>query len=108
MTDTSRYFVVAMGTLTPRDRQEETMKKYRKKPIVIDAVQITEDTFAAPHPNKDHVVGIVYDPVLKEARIRTLEGVMTGNLGDWIICGIKGEFYPCKSDIFEATYEPVE
>lgn len=38
-------------------------------------------------------------------RIQTLEGMMTAEIGDWIIKGIKGEFYPCKSDIFEATYE---
>lgn len=38
--------------------------------------------------------------------IKTLEGVMTANAGDWIICGVKGEIYPCKPDIFDATYEP--
>jgi hypothetical protein len=40
--------------------------------------------------------------------IHTLEGAMTASVGDWIIRGVKGEFYPCKPDIFEATYEPVE
>lgn len=39
--------------------------------------------------------------------IRTLEGAMTASVGDYIICGVKGEFYPCKPDIFEATYEEV-
>lgn len=39
--------------------------------------------------------------------IVTLEGVMRADLDDWIICGVKGEIYPCKPDIFEATYEPV-
>ncbi len=39
--------------------------------------------------------------------IDTLEGVMTGNIGDWIIQGVKGEIYPCKPDIFDATYEQV-
>jgi hypothetical protein len=39
--------------------------------------------------------------------IKTLEGVMRGDMGDWIIKGVKGEFYPCKPDIFEATYESV-
>lgn len=39
--------------------------------------------------------------------IPTLEGEMRADLGDWIICGVKGEFYPCKPDIFDATYEPV-
>jgi hypothetical protein len=40
--------------------------------------------------------------------IKTLEGTMLANLGDWIIRGVQGEFYPCKPDIFEATYEPVD
>lgn len=40
--------------------------------------------------------------------ILTLEGKMTADVGDWIIRGVKGEFYPCKPDIFEATYEPAE
>lgn len=40
--------------------------------------------------------------------IHTLEGVMRAELGDWIICGVKGELYPCKPDIFEATYEVTE
>jgi hypothetical protein len=82
--------------------------KFRKKPVVIDAVQITDSTFDAPHPNNEHVFGVIYDPVNRVARIRTLEGEMIGNIGDWIICGVKGELYPCKPDIFEATYEKVE
>ena len=59
--------------------------KFRKKPIVIEAYQ----TRAVMH-------------------IATLEGVMTANPGDWIITGVNGEQYPCKPDIFEKTYEPVE
>jgi len=84
------------------------MARYRKKPVVIEAVQITEDTFSAPHPNPEHIVGVVYDPIQKSVFIPTLEGTMRGNLGDWIITGVKGELYPCKPDVFEATYEPVE
>ena len=82
--------------------------KFRKKPVVIDAWQFTEET-------KDQVFNQVtcncyadWDengkPVL---RIQTLEGEMTANLGDWVIRGVKGEFYPCRADIFEATYEAV-
>lgn len=81
------------------------MKKFRKIPVVIEAVQITERTFSDPHPNPEHVVGVVYDPVKKVVRIHTLEGVMVGRIGDWIIRGIKGELYPCKPDIFDITYE---
>jgi len=85
------------------------MAKYRKKPVVIDAELFTEAT-------KDRCYNFITcnryadrDANGKPAlRIQTLEGEMTANLGDWIIKGVKGEFYPCKSDIFEATYEPVE
>jgi hypothetical protein len=82
------------------------MAKYRKKPVVVEAVQITDSTFDAPHPNPEHFAGVRYDPVNRTVEILTLEGTMTGSLGDWIIKGIKGELYPCKPDIFEATYEP--
>lgn len=84
------------------------MPKFRKRPVVIEAVQITNATFDAPHPNPEHVCGVRYDPVRREAHIRTLEGEMVGALGDWIITGVKGEHYPCKPDIFEATYEEVQ
>lgn len=84
------------------------MAKYRKKPVVIEAVQITVETFAAAHPNPDHIVGVTYDPINMVVKIPTLEGEMTGQLGDWIICGVNGEHYPCKPDIFEKTYEKVE
>lgn len=83
------------------------MAKYRKKPVVIEAVQITDSTFDAPHPNPEHVYGVTYDPVKRNVRIITLEGVMTGEIGDWIITGVEGERYPCKPNIFEATYEAV-
>ncbi len=61
------------------------MAKYRKRPVVIEAYQ----TSVVEH-------------------IHTLEGVMTAMPGDWVITGIAGERYPCKPDIFEATYEPVD
>lgn len=83
------------------------MKPYRKLPVVIHALQLTEDIFTAEHPNCAHLPGVTYDPLSKQAYIPTLEGTMTASLGDWIIRGIKGEHYPCKPDIFEKTYEPV-
>lgn len=82
--------------------------KFRKKPIVIDAVQVTDLTFDSPHPNDEHIIGLMYDPVARTVAIETLEGTMTASLGDWIITGVKGEHYPCKPDIFEASYEPAE
>jgi hypothetical protein len=82
------------------------IKTYVKKPIAINAVQITDATFDDPHPNPDHFPGVTYDPIGRSARVHTLEGTMTARLGDWLIKGVKGEIYPCKLDIFEATYEP--
>ncbi len=84
------------------------MEKFRKKPIVVEAVQITDRTFDEPHPNPEHIPGVIYDPVRRAAYIRTPEGEMRGDLGDWIIRGVAGELYPCKPDIFAATYEPVQ
>lgn len=84
------------------------MAKYRKKPVVIDAMQFTEE-------GKDRVFNFITCNSYPEMdqignyiiKIETLEGVMTANLGDWIIKGVNGEFYPCKPDIFEKTYEEV-
>ncbi len=78
--------------------------KYRKKPIVIEAVQWTGDNFGDLTELMHNAYG-VYD---KKITITTLEGVMTADIGDWIIKGVKGEFYPCKPDIFEEIYEKVE
>lgn len=61
------------------------VKKYRKKPVVIEAYQTD-----------------------KKMVIHTLEGDMTAQVGDWIITGLRGEQYPCKPDIFEKSYELVE
>lgn len=87
------------------------MAKFRKIPVVIDAVQF--------HGMVDGVVG---DPELMELidsqdltvtlgpsilAIDTLEGQMVASVGDWIIKGVKGELYPCKPDIFAMTYEAV-
>ena len=59
------------------------MPKFRKLPVVIDAIRLTE-----------------------RMEIVTLEGTMVGEPGDWLITGVQGEMYPCKDDIFRATYEP--
>lgn len=80
--------------------------RFRKRPIIIEAVRITEGTFNDPHP--DHIKGVIYDPIKRCVLIPTLEGTMKGNIGDWIIRGVAGESYPCKPDIFAATYEPAE
>jgi hypothetical protein len=76
--------------------------KYVKKPIVVEARQLTGKNLSNVAEWCD---GWDWGDRLS---IETLEGVMTAQLGDWIIKGVKGEFYPCKPDIFAATYEPVE
>jgi hypothetical protein len=82
-------------------------QKYRKKPVIIEAWKWTgslETSEVQPiwiHANRD--VGVKGDRL----EVRTLEGTMLAMPGDWIIQGVKGELYPCKPDIFEATYEAV-
>lgn len=85
--------------------------KYRKKPVIIEAIQFEDnsdriieihefmggDTIRINYEDKDN-------PYLK---IETLEGIMKASVGDYIIKGVNGEFYPCKPDIFEKTYERV-
>lgn len=81
--------------------------KYRKKPVVISAIQHKEgeqDAFFGPFVSD----GTVRFPEDGTILIKTLEGEMVGQPGDWIIQGVKGELYPCKPDIFAATYEEVK
>jgi hypothetical protein len=82
--------------------------KYRKKPVVIEARQLIEgqdnDALAAWCGADDW--GYEWEKLFMA--IDTLEGVMTAHEGDWIIKGVQGEFYPCRNDIFEATYEPAD
>ena len=84
------------------------MKKYRKKPVVVEAVQWDGKNRKEIRAWAGNVVFVNYaDSSDKNLYIETLEGQMVARIGDWIIKGIKGEFYPCKPDIFEATYEEV-
>ena len=101
--------------------------KFRKKPVVIEARQLVDSTADVhdvyrwvesntlgsfepmaviegrqPYPAS----GVSIDPRDGRLIISTLEGLHWADLGDWIIRGVQGEFYPCKPDIFEATYEP--
>lgn len=84
---------------------------YRKKPVVISAVRF-EDTpdslVAIGRMGLDPIVVSYADPAAPILTIKTLEGVMSANVGDYVIRGVKGEFYPCKPDIFDKTYEPAE
>lgn len=95
------------------------IKKYIKKPVQIEAIQLKEDNIIEVF---DFLDGANYKEtksseeledfnqrMLKQGyiEIETLEGIMKASFGDFIIKGVKGEFYPCKPDIFQATYEEV-
>jgi hypothetical protein len=79
------------------------MPMYRKKPVVIEAHRYSRLALEAERVAK-WCGGNQTDEGLE---IDTLEGTMHADYGDWIIKGVKGEFYPCKPDIFAATYEAV-
>jgi len=83
--------------------------KFRKKPVVIEAFQWSEDVQSEDWP--DWFLGGIgrgdVQPQDECCLIKTLEGTMRADYKDWIIRGVKGEIYPCKPDIFAATYEPV-
>lgn len=87
--------------------------KFRKKPVVIEAKQFNGNNAAeliqwAHMGLPDLANSIVTRDYENILTIRTLEGYMACIKGDWLIKGVKGEFYPCKPDIFDATYEKVE
>lgn len=87
-----------------------TTQRFRKKPVEIEAMELRQDN---PDTVADWCGGrSIYDPKASDPTdvyvgvdIPTLEGVMRASVGDWVIRGVKGEFYPCKPDIFAATYE---
>jgi hypothetical protein len=83
------------------------MQKFRSKSDIVEAVQITESTFDAPHPNPEHVPGPIYDPLRRVVLIKTPLGLKTGVVGDWIIRGPHNWITICKSDVFARTYEPL-
>ncbi len=88
------------------------MAKFRKRPVVIDATQLLQ--------GHDLIEGLNYGypvdernppaephPLSGKYWVQTLEGPLVAQFGDWIITGVKGERYPCKPDVFAATYDPV-
>jgi hypothetical protein len=82
-----------------------TQTAFRKKPVVINAV-IWDGKLTTVERLGTYSGTVSQDLGAKSLQIETLEGVMTAQVGDWIIRGVKGELYPCKPDIFAATYEP--
>lgn len=105
--DIEQYALENGANLT---REDFEPKQYRKKPIVVQAIQYlreenimsVQDFFGDGNGRE-----FIYDQDKNEYYIKTLEGNMYCTKGDWIIKGVNGEFYPCKSDIFEKTYEEV-
>jgi hypothetical protein len=81
------------------------MSKYRKKPVVIDAVLWTGNPTAIEELGT-YIGAVEQDLCSDSLQISTPEGVMTANVGDWILRGVTGELYPCKAHIFYMTYEP--
>lgn len=100
------------------------MGEYRKKPVVVEAIQLIDltertvknclefmgqsvntDSYKAAGEFENYCWMVLHDGGMD---IPTLEGTMTASIGDYIIKGVNGEFYPCKPDIFEKTYEKVE
>lgn len=93
-----------------------TPLRFTKKPVTIEAYQVGSSGFYPDWLRDAITANIVvthskpgsdaWSEPFDSAEIHTLEGVMTAECGDWIIQGVKGELYPCKPDIFAATYEP--
>lgn len=82
-------------------------QKFRKRPVVIEAIQFDGQNYGEMLHFIGESMGKVADSPHRKLLINTLEGIMTADEGDWIIKGIKNEFYPCKNDVFEKTYELV-
>jgi len=87
--------------------------KFRKKPVEVEARQYLNDAYSYEVLHwvneEQYKRGVPFAGWINgKLIIPTLEGDHVASVGDWIIQGVRGEFYPCKPDIFEATYEPVE
>lgn len=97
------------------------MPKFRKKPIVVEAIQWTGENlfeiyeFMYNKPDLSHSIAsekweeyerIIVEEGLRISTLKSGDGTQKGDIDDWIIKGAKGEFYPCKPDIFKLTYEP--
>jgi hypothetical protein len=83
-----------------------SVERFRKRPIVIEALRYTGDSAEMRAAVREFVDANI-DERGGGLRIETTEGWLTVSSGDWIIRGVEGEFYPCKPSVFDATYEPV-
>ena len=87
------------------------MARYRKRPVEVEAIRLAGESVSEAvqfvPPDQFAGGGVLPDDGRFFVDIKTLEGVMRAVEGDWIIRGVQGEHYPCKPDIFAATYEEV-
>lgn len=106
-----------MSHHTPTSVPVRAVTRWRKKPVVIEAMQLdgtAEQAMAVckwVHEGGGRVMALSTNTgadLFYDLSIRTLEGDMRADPGDWIIRGVKGEFYPCKPDVFAASYEPCD
>ena len=87
--------------------EENLVRKFRKRPVTIEAMQITDEKSVLNIEGWINSPSVGFSTSPPTVWIDTLEGRMTGNVGDWIIKGVQGEFYPCKDSIFIKTYQEV-
>jgi len=85
--------------------KELIMSMFRKKPVIIEAFQFGAGDYKSAVTEEFHRAINFFDQESHRAYIQTLEGNMKVNDGDWVIKGVNGEFYLCKPDIFEKTYD---
>lgn len=85
------------------------VKKYKTKPCEIEAIKWTGDNFEeiSKFTNCKAYMELMYSSMKEELIIKTLEGDMMSTVGDYIIKGLRGEFYPCKPDVFHKKYEEI-
>ena len=85
------------------------MKKFRKKTVLVDAIEITHETFHVPHPSPLHIPGVIYDPRTRTAKVKDREGPhLEGAIGDWLVRDANGTLSFWPAETFEATYDPVD
>ena len=82
--------------------------KYRLKPVLVDAVQITAQAFDGDHPNPEHIEGVVYDPVRRCAYIKMIfDHAYRVDIGDWIVKDANGHMSAVRAGVFAEDYEAV-
>ena len=87
--------------------EKSVIRKFRKKPVTVEAMQITDAASVLDIEQWINSSTTGYSTNPPTIWIDTLEGRMEGKVGDWIIKGVNGEFYPCKNEIFIKTYQEV-